>query len=259
MKFSAQLGCTPRISAPSSPLRRNTALRVSRTASARPTSTASAAPSVSSLPASTTPSISTSSSTMASAMSAGRPLASAVERNSVRPYDTTFSLAFSPSPLTGVAAPMVPPGAMYKLSQAIAMRAPALMARGLTYAIVSRSVSMRASRISIIASRRPPNVLMSTSSASASSSSASCTARRMKGANPMSIMPSTGTRTTILSSDCAGTTRASRANKAAAPRRKSPTCRSAGVCMSHLAPGGGACRSVWGSPDPHGFAPWNTA
>ena len=87
-------------------------MRSRTSASATPSAVASSVVRVSSRPASLTPGTSMLSSTIASAISGSSPRSSASARNSERIALTIFSGAFSPSPVTGVAAPSVEPGRM---------------------------------------------------------------------------------------------------------------------------------------------------
>jgi hypothetical protein len=103
----------------------------------------------------------TSRSTIASATSGGRSRISAVARNSLRVALITFSGASrmsSPTNVTGVAAPMTPPGEKRIVSHAIAMTAPAENASRETYATVGMVASRRIPLDATAASRYPPGV-----------------------------------------------------------------------------------------------------
>ena len=197
--LSAQFSCATVTVGACKPIALSNACTESACASAMPSASALSVSSVSSLPAPITPSISTARSTIASATSPRRPLASAVERISVRMYEVIFSstaaLCSVPSLVIGVTAPMLAPGVIAITSHASAIRAPALIARGCTKAAVRAGCASSASRMRIAASTRPPSVLMSRTTTTASGCAAS--ARSMKADSPRSIVPSIGMRSTL--------------------------------------------------------------
>ena len=103
----------------------------------------------------------------------------------------------SPAPFTTVAEPIEAAGAMYTLSQARAMSAPADAALTSTKATVGKGQRSRAVRMESAASRAPPKVLSFTTSMSAPASEAwRCAGEKWRAAR-LSISLSIGTTNTL--------------------------------------------------------------
>ena len=138
-----------------------TSSRFSAVPSQKPFVIASSEVNVSTLPLSLIPFISTSGSTIAWAMSGLRWFFSAVARISERMYDWYLSGMISPFWLTTEAAPIDEPAAMYMLSHAMAISAPAEAALLLMNAMVGMGAFISSVRILSAASNSPPKVFSS--------------------------------------------------------------------------------------------------